>query len=226
MNPTPEGDAMIPDLTPRQTEFLQYLERRIGKNGRAPSLRRAAEDMGVSHAAVAQLIRALEEKGAARREGRYGRIIRLLNPAGESAGAMRWREVPVIGTIAAGLPLYAQQTWDGVIVVDSNFYKGQSLFALKITGDSMKDAAILDGDIVICEPRQFAENGEIVAALVHQEEATVKRFFHRQTHIELRPENPAYTPMAYAFNEVLIQGKVIGLQRVGSESAKAVNRES
>ncbi|MBU4315699.1 MAG: transcriptional repressor LexA [Proteobacteria bacterium] len=204
---------MNPDLTPRQAEFLQYLEKRIAGTGKAPSLRQAAEDTGVSHAAVAQLIRALEEKGVIRREGRYGRVIHLLNAAGEKAGTMRWREVPVIGTIAAGLPLYAQQEWAGSLVVDSGLYKGQNLFALKITGDSMKDAAILDGDMVICEPRQFAQNGEIVVALIHQEEATVKRFFHRETHIELRPENPAYAPMTYAFNEVLIQGKVIGLVR-------------
>ena len=77
----------------------------------------------------------------------------------------------------------------------------------------MKGAAILEGDLVICEPRQYAENGEIVVALVHQEEATVKRFFRRKSHIELRPENPAYRPMTYAFNEVLIQGKVVGIQR-------------
>ncbi|MBA3027877.1 MAG: transcriptional repressor LexA [Desulfobacteraceae bacterium] len=204
---------MNPDLTPRQAEFLQYLEKRIAGTGKAPSLRQAAEDTGISHAAVAQLIRALEEKGTIRREGRYGRVIHLLNASGEKAGTMRWREVPVIGTIAAGLPLYAQQEWAGSLVLDSGLYKGQNLFALKITGDSMKDAAILDGDMVICEPRQFARNGEIVVALIHQEEATVKRFFHRETHIELRPENPAYKPMVYAFNEVLIQGKVIGLVR-------------
>jgi repressor LexA len=205
---------MTPDLTPRQAEFLQYLEKRMAGTGKTPSLREAAEDTGVSHAAVAQLIRALEDKGAIRRQGRYGRVIHLLNAAGGVAGAERWREVPVIGTIAAGLPLYAQQEWAGSLVVDSELYKGQNLFALKIKGDSMKDAAILDGDLVICEPRQFAENGEIVAALIHQEEATVKRFFRRETHIELKPENPAFQPVTYAFSEILIQGKVIGLQRV------------
>ena len=77
----------------------------------------------------------------------------------------------------------------------------------------MKDAAILDGDLVICEPRQFAENGEIVVALIHQEEATVKRFFRREKKIELRPENPLYKPTSYNFNQILIQGKVIGVQR-------------
>ena len=80
-------------------------------------------------------------------------------------------------------------------------------------GEAARAAAILDGDLVICEPRQFAENGEIIVALVHQEEATVKRFFMRKNFIELRPENSAFKPMTYAFNEVLIQGKVIGVHR-------------
>jgi repressor LexA len=210
---------MNSELTSRQESFLRYLKNRITRTGKAPSLRRAAADTGVSHAAVAQMIRALEEKGIIRREGKYSRTIHLLNRSGETSGAMRWQEVPIIGTIAAGLPLYAQQEWSGTIVVDSTVYKGASLFALKITGDSMKNAAILEGDLVICEPRQFAENGEIVAALIHQEEATVKRFFNRKTHIELRPENQAYQPMTYAFNEILVQGKVIGVQR-GREVAE------
>ena len=77
----------------------------------------------------------------------------------------------------------------------------------------MQEAGILDGDLAICEPRQFARNKEIVVALINGEEATVKRFFLHQDHILLQPENPAYTPMRYDFGQVLIQGKVIGIQR-------------
>ncbi len=204
---------MQPELTPKQQDFLQYLKSRINKNGKAPSLRQAATDTGVSHAAVSQMIRALEEKGVVKREGRYSRTIHLLNRTGTASGETRWKEVPVIGAIAAGLPLYAQQEWGGSIVVDASLYGGSNLFALKIKGDSMTNAAILDGDLVICEPRQFAQNGEIIAALIRREEATVKRFFLRKTKIELRPENPDYKPVFYGFDEVLVQGKVIGLHR-------------
>jgi repressor LexA len=109
----------------------------------------------------------LEKKGILKRDGRYSRTIHLLNRTIETAGIMRCWEVPIVGDIAAGLPLYAQQEWGGSIVVDSAIYRGSNLFALKIKGDSMKDAAILDGDLVICEPRQFAENGEIVVVLIH-----------------------------------------------------------
>jgi len=204
---------MQPELTQKQQWFFSYLEREIIRTGKAPSLRQAAADMGVSHSAISQLIKTLEKKGILKRKGRYSRTIHLLNRARETAGIMRWQEVPIVGNIAAGLPLYAQQEWGGSVVVDAAIYRGSNLFALRVTGDSMKDAAILDGDLVICEPRQFAENGEIVVALIHQEEATVKRFFLGEKQIELRPENPAFRPVYYNFDQVLIQGKVIGVQR-------------
>ena len=100
-----------------------------------------------------------------------------------------------------------------MVVIDANIFRSQQLFALQVRGDSMKNAGILQGDLVICEPRQFANDGKIVVALINNEEATVKRFFLRKNHIELRPENKAYPLMRYGFGEVLIQGKVIGVQR-------------
>jgi repressor LexA len=200
-------------LTPTQRRLLDYLQRKIEAHGQAPSLRRASADLGVSHAAVARTLRVLEEKGAVRRSGRYGRTVHLLNRAREVAALQRGRDVPIVGRIAAGLPMYAQADWDGSITVDAEVFRGQNLFALRVRGDSMKGAGILDGDLVICEPRQYAQDGEIVVALIHGEEATVKRFFRRAEHIELRPENPGHTPMRYGFGEVLVQGKVIGLQR-------------
>ncbi|MDJ0780321.1 MAG: transcriptional repressor LexA [Desulfosarcinaceae bacterium] len=204
---------MQAELTVKQQRFLDYLQAQIGRRGKAPSLRQAAVDLGVSHAAVAQTLKVLEEKGYVRREGRYSRTLHLLNRAREAAAVQRWREVPIIGRVTAGLPMYAQQEWDGSLVVDRDLFPGRDLFALKIRGASMRDAGILDQDLVICEPRQYARNGEIVVALIEGEEATVKRFFHYEDHIELRPENPDFSPMRYGFEQVLVQGKVVGLQR-------------
>jgi len=138
---------MHPVLTPKQQKFLDYLESEINKTGKSPSLRQAAARMGVSHAAISQLIKALEKKGIIKRDGYYSRTIHLLNRARETAGVMRWTEVPIVGNIAAGLPLYAQQEWAGSVVVDAAVYRGLNLFALKVKGDSMINAAILDGDI-------------------------------------------------------------------------------
>jgi repressor LexA len=212
---------MRTQLTPRQHDFLAYLKAQIDRRGRAPSLREAADDLGVSHMAVAQHIRALEAKGWLRRDRRYGRSIHLVEAAfghGDPGGT--GRPVPVVGKIAAGLPLYAQQSWDGQIVVDGSVFTSHPLFALRVRGDSMINAGILDGDLVICEPRQFAVDGEIVVALIRGEEATVKRFFLKNKRIELRPENDALAPMFFGLGDVLIQGKVVGLYR-GPEGFQA-----
>ncbi len=200
-------------LTPRQQQVLEYFQQEIAETGASPSLRRAADALSVSHTAISQALKLLEKKGYITRQGRYSRNIHVLNFRNQYAGLHRWREVPVIGAVTAGLPMYAQQEWDGTLVLDRDSFPGSNLFALRVKGDSMKDAAILDGDLVVCEPRQYAENGEIVVALVNHEEATVKRFFKRRDHIELKPENLVYAPLKLSFTEVLVQGKVIGLHR-------------
>ncbi len=210
---------MQPTLTEKQQRVLSYLQQEIASSGQAPSLRQAAADIGVSHAAIAQIIRALEDKGYLKREGRYSRTVYLLNRAQETSAAQRWREVPIIGRVVAGLPMYAQMEWDGSTVLDAAVFRGQNLFALRVKGDSMKNAGILNGDLAICEPRQYAQNGEIVVALIDNEEATVKRFFLRKKYVELRPANTRYKTMRYDFSKVLIQGKVIGIQR-GPEGIK------
>jgi repressor LexA len=201
-------------LTPTQQRVFDYLQRKITADGQAPSLRAAAAALGVSHAAVARTLKALEAKGCVKRAGRYGRTVHLLNRAREVAAPQRGRDVPVVGRIAAGLPMYAQPQWEESVTVDAERFRGRDLFALRVRGDSMQAAGILDGDLVICEPRQYAENGEIVAALLRGEEATVKRFFRHADHIELRPENPAHTPLRCGFGDVLVQGKVVGVLRV------------
>ena len=206
-------------LTRRQREFFDYLQSRMEAGQDAPSLRAAAEELGVSHTAVAGLLQTLQDKGWLRREGRYSRSLVLLDPGTPDPGGVR--AVPIIGRVAAGLPLYAQQEWAGNVLVDAAVFRGDNLFALRVQGDSMRDAGILEGDLAICEPRQFATNGEIVVALIGGEEATVKRFFYRGDHIELRPENDRHPVQTYTLGEVLIQGKVIGIQRGPEQMAAA-----
>lgn len=201
-------------LTDKQQYLFTYLQKKIGENGRSPSLREAAEDLGVSRNAVAQLIGQLERKQVIQREGRYSRSLRILpEQPPEPRQRDRVRELPVIGQITAGLPMYAQQEWNGSVLVDSTLFPGSNLFCLRIKGASMQDAGILNGDLVVCEPRQYAENGEIVAVLVREEEATVKRFFLGADYIELRPENKSFEPVRYSFSDILVQGKIIGVIR-------------
>lgn len=201
------------ELTEKQQQFFEYLQQRMDEEGRIPSLRQTAVELGVSHSAVAQMMNQLEKKNVIERQGRYGRTIRLFGPPGEGRRLRSGRELPVIGQITAGLPMYAQQEWEGTVVVDESIFPGENLFCLRIKGESMKNAGIFHGDLVVCEPRQYAENGEVVAVLIKGEEATVKRFFLYSDHIELRPENPDYPVMCYPFSELLVQGKVIGVIR-------------
>ena len=203
------------ELTEKQLRFFEYLQEKLAENGCAPSLREAAEDLGVSRNAVAQLIGQLERKQLIEREGRYSRSIRILpeRPAAERSRKERVRELPVVGQITAGQPMYAQQEWDGSVLVDGAVFSGNNLFCLRIRGASMQDAGILNGDLVICEPRQYAENGEIVAVLIGEEEATVKRFFAGDDYIELRPENEAFRAVRYPFSEIMVQGRVVGVLR-------------
>jgi len=204
---------MQQELTVKQQDFLAYLAQAIENRGRVPSLRESSHDLGISHAAVAQFIKTLEKKGYLKREGRYSRNIYLLDRQQRTAAQQRWKEVPVIGKITAGLPIYAQQEWQSSLVVDGDLFRGKNLFALGVKGDSMTKAGIMDGDLVICEPRQYAANGEIVVALINFEEATVKRFYLHENNIELRPESDDFEPTFYKFNEVMVQGRVVGLQR-------------
>ena len=201
------------ELSPKQQRCLSYLEQEINLNGFAPSLRQAAEDLGISHAAVAQQIKVLTEKGYVIREGHYSRDIKILKKGAETQVAPRLRATPIIGGVAAGLPLYAQQEWDGAIMLDPDHFRGDNLFSLRVKGDSMQKAGILSGDLVICEPRQFARNGEIIVALINNEEATVKRFHLKDSCVELHPENDDFDIMTYGFEEVMVQGKVVGVIR-------------
>lgn len=212
---------MKPELTPKQQQVLDYLTRHMARRGKIPSLRQAARDLNVSHAAVAQTIKALEQKGRLLREGPYSRSVHLLGDGGEQGPMPLGREVPVVGAIRAGLPMYAQQEWDGAVTLDAALFTGDNLFALRVAGDSMSGAGILDGDIAVCEPRQYARNGEIVAALIRGEDATVKRFFLRADHVELVAENPDYPPLKLSFDEVLIQGRVVGIIRGPSVMERA-----
>ena len=200
-------------LTQKQKDLLDYIKTAVSEDAVAPSLRKAASALEISHAAVAQTMKTLEGKGYIKRDGRYSRTIHILDPMGELVGMQRQKSIPIIGHITAGLPMYAQQEWDSSIIVDSDMYPGQNLFALRIQGDSMKNAGILDKDLAICTPRQYAHNNEIVVALINNEEATVKRFFLLPDHIELRPENPEYSIQKYDFDQILIQGKISGIIR-------------
>jgi len=203
------------DLTGRQREVYEFILLHIENTQRPPTIREIGDHFGMrSTGTVRDNLRALDRKGYIRLRPHSARGIELAQR--ESASLESGvRRIPLLGAIAAGRPLLAVENIEEQIDVDSRLIaKGGVVFALRVKGDSMRDAGIYDGDYVFVRKQQTAENGDIVAALIG-DEATVKRYFHEGNRIRLQPANDAMTPIYIRPEEaeVIIAGKVIGLLR-------------
>lgn len=186
-------------LSKRQKECLDFIRDSIEENGVAPTVREIETGLGYLSPSSAQYtINQLEKKGYIERDHMRKRTIRLV---GYDTKAYH---IPIVGTVTAGKPILAVESIEDYIPVPVK-NKGRNMFALKVRGDSMINAAILDGDVVVVEQTPVAQNGEIVVALI-EDEATVKRFYKEKGHFRLQPENDAYEPIIV--DEVAILGKV------------------
>ena len=172
-------------LSPKRRAILEYIESFAQKNGYAPSVREIGDAVGLrSPSTVHAHLRILEENGYLQKSKGKTRTLSLPGQPG-------YRNVPVIGTVRAGQPILAVEDAVGYVPFEGS---GEGLFALNVRGDSMKDAAILEDDVVIVRPQPTADNGQIVVALI-DDEATVKRLRLEKGHVWLMPENPAYQPI-------------------------------
>lgn len=200
-------------LTERQRQVLDVIREHIDRLGVAPSIQELARSLGIRGPTAQQHLKALERKGFIALLPGRARGIRLLREVDQD-GAARTREVPVLGRVAAGEPLFAAENIESTVHVDAAQYPVGQLFALRVHGDSMTGAGIFDGDLVIVRPQPVAEPGDIVVALVAGEDATVKRFRPHGDEVRLEPENPAYGPIVRHARDVAVRGKVVGVQRV------------
>ena len=190
----------------KQALILKYVTERLCEGGYPPSIREIGAAVGLSSpSTVHAYLHALVDAGKLRMDPDKKRSLSL--PEGAVPGSV---SVPVLGRVTAGQPVLAVEEIEGYVPVTRDRARGRELFALRVDGLSMKNAGILDGDIVICEKRPDAENGEIVVALIG-EEATVKRFFQEDGRFRLQPETEDFSPI-YA-DELLILGRVIALVR-------------
>ncbi len=198
-------------LTRKQHEILDYLTSMIAKNGYAPSFEEIAEHFEYqSLATVHEHLTNLERKGYIRRNYNESRSIEVL-PARGTAGAT---EIPLLGAVAAGLPIESVMSGEVVAVADSMLPRRGPNYALRVRGESMIDEQIRDGDLVVINGREAADNGEMVIALVNGSEATVKRFYREPGGwIRLQPANTTMHPLRYQERDVLIQGVVVGVIR-------------
>lgn len=209
---------MHEDLTPKQRKILEFIEETKYKKGISPSYREIMEHFGFkSIGTVQDHLNALEKKGYIKREPMKYRSIgcRMVGPDSHRI-LDNTVSVPVVGQISAGKPVLAEENIEGYINVDRPLIKySKDIFALKVKGDSMCGAGILNGDYVIVKKQPTVENRQIACVLIDNE-ATVKRFYRRKNQIELKPENSNYKSIFINkgfTDDVLILGKVIGVFR-------------
>jgi repressor LexA len=204
------------DLTKRQQEIFDFIKRYSAKYGYPPTVRDIGKAVGLaSSSTVHAHLANLEKIGLLRRDPSKPRALELLDRAADKA-AEGVRSIvgpsglPLVGHVAAGQPVLAEENIEDYVDVPAVAGGGDGEYLLRVRGDSMKDAGILEGDFVVVRPEDTASDGEIVVALVG-EEATVKRFFREDDHIRLQPENPAMEPIRS--KEVKVLGRVVGLLR-------------
>ncbi len=209
-------------LTPRQRRVLEVIRDALERRGYPPTMREIGKAAGLaSPSSVSHQLHALETKGFIRRDANLPRALEVLTPGGLSAapaddetGRDDQRPapsyVPVVGRIAAGGPVLAEQAIEDVFPLPRQLVGEGTLFMLRVTGDSMIDVAICDGDWVVVRQQPVAENGEIVAAMI-EGEATVKTYKRRDGHVWLMPQNPVYDPIDG--DQATILGRVVAVMR-------------
>lgn len=217
-------------LTKKQHELLLFIHKRLSEDGVSPSFDEMKDALQLaSKSGVHRLVSALEERGFIRRLAHRARALEVLkmpdSAAPKSSGNVveadfrRGREsesgidVPVLGRIAAGVPIEAIQHEVDRLSVPAGMISGGEHFALEVRGDSMIDAGILEGDLVIIKRADTADTGDIVVALVHDQEATLKKLRKKGGSIALEAANPAYETRIFGPGEVKVQGRLIGLIR-------------
>lgn len=194
----PDGPVDENGLTPRQTKILLAIKEAMETNGYPPSMREIGEAAGLSSpSSVKYQLEALEAKGWIRRDPSRGRALEVLTPGDERFEDIkpeRTHNVPLVGRIAAGGPILAEQNVEELFPLPASLVGEGDLFMLKVVGDSMIDAAICDGDFVVIRSQKDANKGEIVAAMIDGE-ATVKTFSKKSGQIWLLPANDSYQPI-------------------------------
>jgi repressor LexA len=204
------------DLTPRQRQVLEFIDDEVRSRGYPPSVREIGEAVGLSSSSTVHAhLAALQEKGYLVRDPTKPRALELHFESGSGAALERRpvRHIPLVGDVAAGTGVLAAENIAETVPMPEDFTGAGQLFMLRVRGESMLEAGILDGDYVVVRQQPSAEPGEIVVAGIPGEEATVKTFLRRRGKVVLRPENPAMDELVFDADDVTVYGKVVSLLR-------------
>jgi len=197
----------------KQQQILNFIEQQVSKKGYPPTVREICDAVGLnSPATVHGYLKRLEKSGQIIKENGSSRGIRLANvPTNISSMEKEYLEVPVIGRVSAGMPILAEENLERTFPLPMDFAKKNDVYMLRVRGESMINAGILDGDYVIVEKCDVAHNGEMVVALI-DDSATVKTFYKENGHFRLQPENDYMEPIIV--DSVSILGRVVGVYRL------------
>lgn len=213
------------ELNSRESDILKFIEKQVKDVGYPPSVREIGKAVGLSSTAtVHAYLSKLEEKGYIKKENQKGRTLRLLKGTKDNKdknqtslfegknfyGGKELVDVPVVGKITAGAPILAVENITDSFLIPLDFVGNSESFMLTVSGESMIEAGILDGDYILVQKQNVARNGEIVVALI-EDEATVKTFYKEKDHIRLQPENSTMDPIIVKDCQIL--GKVVGVFR-------------
>lgn len=202
------------ELTKRQSQILEYIKTFYRKHGMPPTVRELGDRFKMKSSSMFDHLAAIQKKGFIKRTSNKSRSLELQEYIGNKRIVPSASEIPILGRVAAGKPLLAVENIEDTLALDKSWIPGGDIFALRVKGDSMIDAHILDGDVVLVKKQTQAGNGDIVVAMVG-DEATVKSFYKERNRIRLQPQNKSMDPIYVSFQseDFQILGKVTGVLR-------------
>jgi repressor LexA len=200
----------IVELTPRQQQIMNFLHKYLQEKGYPPSVREIGKAVGLSSSStVHSHLEALERKKLIRRDPAKPRALEITDP--DRAPKEKGVCLPLVGQIAAGSPVIAQENIESYMPLPAELVRGDESFILNVKGNSMVEAGIFDGDYIVVKQQRTAQNGQIVVALLEDEEATVKTFYKEDNHVRLQPENSSMEPIVS--KDVSLLGIVVAVLR-------------
>ncbi|QQO10511.1 transcriptional repressor LexA [Breznakiella homolactica] len=198
------------ELTERQREVLAFITEYISTHAYPPTIREIADFFGISVKGAYDHVDALKKKGRLKNGGKRSRTMEVIRNTGDSDDELFVR-LPILGTVAAGKPILSEENCEGTFPIHNSFLKkNRDYFVLKVRGDSMIQAGIMDGDLALIEKQDIVQNGEIAVAVV-DEAVTLKRFFKESNRVRLQAENPDFSPI-YS-QDVRVIGRLAGVYR-------------
>ena len=182
------------ELTKRQKEVLSFISNHVNKHSYPPTIREIADHFSISVKGAYDHVAALKRKNCLKQDGNRSRTM-ALTEFKEDDNSRLFTKIPVVGTVAAGVPILSEENWEDTLMLHkTSLKKNRVYFAVKVRGDSMQNAGIMDGDMAVIEKQSVVKNGEIAVAVV-EDAVTLKRFFKESSRIRLQAENPDYKPI-------------------------------